>query len=125
MMIPIVELIGSYRDTINSARDLYIANVSLQMDDTMRILTHTIFNTILLPSTVVAAIYGINGIDLMIIIGLAEGFAIVAMTMLVTIIVVTLFFLRKSDGFLILMTILIVWLKRRDILIMFYDVIFL
>lgn len=95
------------------------------MDDTVRILTHTIFNTILLPLTVVAAIYGINGIDLMSIIGLAEGFAIVAMTMLVTIIVVTLFFLRKNDGLLILMTILMVWLKRRDILIMFYDVIFL
>ena len=90
----------------------------------MRILTHTIFDTILLPLIVVAAMYGINGIDLMRIIGLAEGFAIVAMTMLVTI-VVTLFFLRKNDGFLILMTILMVWLKRRDILILFYDVIFL
>ena len=85
-------MIGSYRDTINSARGLYIANVSLQMDDTMRILTHTIFDTILLPLTVVAAICGINRLDLMSIIGLAEGFAIVAMTMLVTIIVVTLLF---------------------------------
>jgi Mg2+ and Co2+ transporter CorA len=65
------------------------------MDDTMRILTHTIFDTILLPLTVVAAMYGINGIDLMSTIGLAEGFAIVAMTMLVTI-VVTLFFFKKK-----------------------------
>ena len=61
----------------------------------MRILTHTIFDTILLPLTVVAAMYGINGIDLMSTIGLAEGFAIVAMTMLVTI-VVTLFFFKKK-----------------------------
>lgn len=89
----------------------------------MRILTHTIFDTILLPLTVVAAMYGINGIDLMSTIGLAEGFAIVAMTMLVTIVVTLL--LRKNGGFLILMTILTVWLKRRDILILFYDVIFL
>jgi magnesium transporter len=89
----LIELIESYRDTINSARDLYIANVSLQMNDTMRILT--IFNTIFLPLTVVAAIYGINGIELMSIIGLAEGFAIVAMTMMVTIAVTLLFFKKK------------------------------
>ncbi len=38
------------------------------MNDTMRI--PTIFNTIFLPLTVVAAIYGINGIELMSIIGL-------------------------------------------------------
>jgi len=94
------------------------------MDDTMRILTHTIFDTILLTLAVVAAMYGINGIDLMSTIGLAEGFAIVVMTMLVTI-VVTLLFFKKKRWFLILMTILIVWLKRRNILIMFYDVIFL
>ena len=73
----------------------------------MRILTHTIFDTILLPLTVVCAMYGINGIDLMSIIGLAEGFAIVEMTMIVTI-VVTLLFFKKKRGFLILMMILIV-----------------
>jgi Mg2+ and Co2+ transporter CorA len=59
----------------------------------MRILT--IFNTIFLPLTVVAAIYGINGIELMSIIGLAEGFAIVAMTMIVTIVFTLLFFKKK------------------------------
>jgi magnesium transporter len=90
----LIELIESYRDTINSARDLYIANVSLQMNDTMRILT--IFNTIFLPLTVVAAIYGINGIELMSIIGLTEGFAIVAMTMIITIVVTLLFFKKKQ-----------------------------
>ena len=35
----LIELVESYRDTINSVRDLYIANISLQMNDTMRILT--------------------------------------------------------------------------------------
>jgi magnesium transporter len=63
------------------------------MNDTMRILT--IFNTIFLPLTVVAAIYGINGIELMSIIGLAEGFAIVAVTMVVTIVVTLLCFKKK------------------------------
>ncbi len=35
----LIELVESYRDTINSVRDFYIANISLQMNDTMRILT--------------------------------------------------------------------------------------
>ena len=35
----LLELVESYRDTINSIRDLYIANISLQMNDTMRTLT--------------------------------------------------------------------------------------
>jgi Mg2+ and Co2+ transporter CorA len=48
MMTPtnqLIELIESYGDTINLTRDLYIANVSLQLNDTMRILT--IFSVIL------------------------------------------------------------------------------
>ena len=43
----LIELIESYRDKINSTRNLYIANVSLQLNDTMRNLT--IFSGILLP----------------------------------------------------------------------------
>jgi magnesium transporter len=35
----LIELVESYRDTLNSTRDLYIANVSLQMNDAMRLLT--------------------------------------------------------------------------------------
>ena len=35
----LIELVESYGDTINSTRDLYIANISLQLNDTMRILT--------------------------------------------------------------------------------------
>ena len=89
----LIELIESYRDTINSARDLYIANVSLQMNDTMRILT--IFNTIFLPLTVVAAIYGINGIELMSMIGPSEGFAIVGITMIASIAFTLVFFKKK------------------------------
>ena len=57
----LIELIESYQDTINSTRDLYLANVSLQLNDTMRILT--IFSVILLPLTLIAGIYGMNGLD--------------------------------------------------------------
>jgi magnesium transporter len=42
----LIELVESYGDTINSTRDLYIANISLQLNDTMRILT--VFSAIFL-----------------------------------------------------------------------------
>jgi magnesium transporter len=34
----LIQLVESYPDTINSTRDLYIVNISLQMNDTMRVL---------------------------------------------------------------------------------------
>ena len=43
----VIELVESFRETINSTRDLYMASISMQMNDTMRILT--IFTAILLP----------------------------------------------------------------------------
>ena len=57
----LVELVESYRDTVNSVRHLYVANISLEMNDTMR--TLTIFASILLPLTLVASRYGMNGLD--------------------------------------------------------------
>jgi hypothetical protein len=35
----LIDLVESFRDTINSTRDLYISNLSMQMNDTMRTLT--------------------------------------------------------------------------------------
>jgi len=77
----LIELVESYRDTINSVRDLYIANISLQMNDTMR--TLTIFASVLLPLTLVASIYGMNGLDLNKLTELPSGFIIVLVTMII------------------------------------------
>ena len=77
----LVELVESYRDTINSVRDLYIANISLQMNDTMK--TLTIFASILLPLTLVASIYGMNGLDLNKLTALPSGFIIVVVSMII------------------------------------------
>jgi magnesium transporter len=77
----LVELVESYRDTINSVRDLYIANISLEMNDTMR--TLTIFASVLLPLTLVASIYGMNGLDLNSLSTVPSGFIIVMVTMLI------------------------------------------
>lgn len=50
----LIELVESFRDTINSTRDLYMTSISMQMNDTMRILT--IFTAILLPLTLIPGI---------------------------------------------------------------------
>jgi magnesium transporter len=75
----LIELVESYGDTINSVRDLYIANISLQMNDTMRVLT--IFAAILLPLTLVTGIYGMNGLDLNNLGALPSGFFLILLTM--------------------------------------------
>ena len=92
----LLELVESYRDTINSVRDLYIANISLQMNDTMRILT--IFAAILLPLTLVVGIYSMNGVDF--ITNLPSGFII----LLATLIMITggLFYLFIKKKWIIL-----------------------
>ena len=93
----LVELVESYRDTINSVRDLYIANISLQMNDTMR--TLTIFASVLLPLTLVATIYGMNGFDLNNLEALPSGFIPVVVSMVI--ITAALFYLFSKKKWII------------------------
>lgn len=90
----LVELIESYRDTINSVRDLYIANISLEMNDTMR--TLTIFASVLLPLTLVASIYGMNGLDLDSLAKIPSGFIVVLISMAVIMIAMIYLFKKKK-----------------------------
>ncbi|WP_261377779.1 CorA family divalent cation transporter [Candidatus Nitrosocosmicus arcticus] len=90
----LIELIESYGDTINSTRDLYIGNISLQLSDTMRILT--IVSVILLPLTLITGIYGMNGLDLTKLNEMPQGFIIVILTMVLIIILLLFFFKRKQ-----------------------------
>lgn len=90
----LVELVESYRDTINSVRDLYIANISLQMNDTMR--TLTIFASILLPLTLVATIYGMNGLDLNNLETLPSGFILIIVTMIIITAAIFYLFSKKK-----------------------------
>lgn len=90
----LVELVESYRDTINSVRDLYIANISLEMNDTMR--TLTIFASVLLPLTLVASIYGMNGLDLNSLAKIPSGFIVVLISMAVIMIAMIYLFKKKK-----------------------------
>jgi magnesium transporter len=90
----LIQLVESYRDTINSTRDLYMANISLQMNDTMRILA--IFSAIVLPLTFISGVYGMNGLDLNNINSLPLGFLIIILTMVIVVAVLFLFFKKKQ-----------------------------
>ena len=90
----LIQLVESYRDTINSTRDLYMANISLQMNDTMRILA--IFSAIVLPLTFISGVYGMNGLDLNNINSLPLGFLIVVLSMIIVVAVLFIFFKKKQ-----------------------------
>jgi magnesium transporter len=90
----LIDFVESYEGTINSIRELYVAKVSLQINDTMRVLT--IFTVILLPLTLIAGIYGMNGVDLSNLESVSTGFFIVIMIMVSTAIGLLLFFIKKQ-----------------------------
>lgn len=89
----LIDYVESYESTINSIRELYVAKVSLQINETMRILT--IFTVILLPLSLIVGVYGMNGIDLKNITEIPLGFAVMLATMAVTVLAFVLFFIRK------------------------------
>ncbi len=90
----LIELVESYRDTLNSTRDLYIANVSLQMNDTMRLLT--LFSAILLPLSFIVGLFGMNGIDLNDLSHISVGVITVAIVMSAIVLVMFLYFKKKE-----------------------------
>jgi magnesium transporter len=90
----LIDFVESYEGTINSIRDLYVAKVSLQINDTMRVLT--IFTVILLPLTLIAGIYGMNGLDLNNLGELPSGFLIVVITMVCIGIGLLILFIKKQ-----------------------------
>ncbi len=90
----LIEFVESYQDTVNSTRELYIANVSLQMNDTVK--TLTIFSAVLLPLTFISSVYGMNGLDLNNIWSIPVGFTIVMITMGVVAAGLFVFFKKKK-----------------------------
>jgi len=100
----LLDLIESHKDTINSIRDLYIAYVSLQMNDTVK--TLTIFSVILLPLTFITGFYGMNGIDLTNFFSLPSGLIMVLVIMGIILAVLIIFFRKKQ------------WISQRE----YYDI---
>jgi len=90
----LIDFVESYEGTINSIRELYVAKVSLQINDTMKLLT--IFTVILLPLTLIAGIYGMNGLDLNNLDELPSGFVIIFISMVSIGIGLLVFFIKKQ-----------------------------
>jgi magnesium transporter len=100
----LLDLIESHKDTINSIRELYIAYVSLQMNDTVK--TLTIFSVILLPLTFITGFYGMNGIDLTHFFTVPSGLITVLVIMGIILAVLIIFFRKKQ------------WISQRE----YYDI---
>ena len=90
----IIDLVESYRDTINSTREIYAGSISLQLNDTMRILT--IFSSILLPLTFLTSIFGMQGFDLHNIHSIPQGFTVLLIAMAVVSIAMFYMFWKRQ-----------------------------
>jgi magnesium transporter len=90
----LIDLVESYRDTINSIREIYSGSISLQLNDTMRILT--VFSSILLALTFLTSIFGMQGFDLNNIHSIPQGFIILLIAMTIISIVLFYMFWKKQ-----------------------------
>ena len=96
----LLDLIESHKDTINSIRELHLAYISLQMNDTMK--TLTIFSVILLPLTFITGFYGMNGVNLNNFLIVPSGLGLVIVTMVIIITILMIFFRKKQ------------WISQKD-----------
>ena len=60
-LVHVVDLVGTYRDLVNGARDIYLNTVAQSTNEVMK--TLTVVATIFLPLTFIAGIYGMNFAD--------------------------------------------------------------
>jgi magnesium transporter len=72
----LIDMIESYRETMNSTREVFAGSISLRMSDTMRILT--VFSVVLLPLSFVTGIFSMSGFDLENVSYIPNGFSVVA-----------------------------------------------
>ena len=92
----LIEMIQSYQDTINSTRDLFSSSISLQINETMRVLT--IFSAIVLPLSLLIGVLGLQGFDLNNLYTLPRYLGFLVIVMLV-ITMISLFVFWKKNGY--------------------------
>lgn len=104
----LIDMVESYRDTMNSTREVFAASISLRMNDTMRILT--VFSVILLPLSFVTGIFSMSGFNLENVYDIPRGFAIIAILLagIATIFLVTFWrrgwiFVREENNIIDIM----------------------
>lgn len=75
----LIDMVESYRDTMNSTREVFAESISLRMNDTMRILT--VFSVMLLPLSFVTGVFSMSGFNLENVSDIPRGFAIIAVSL--------------------------------------------
>jgi len=90
----LIDMVESYRDTINSTREVFSSSVSLQTNETMKILT--IFSTIILPLSLILSIFSLQGFDLNNITIIPKDFDILVVVMVTITGISLLFFWKKK-----------------------------
>lgn len=93
----LIDMVESYRDTINSTREIFSSSISLQLNETMRVLT--IFSTIILPLSLLIGIFSMEGFNLNNLTLIPRHFGILVVVM-VTMIGISLFLLWKKNWIL-------------------------
>lgn len=97
--IQIIDLLESYRDMTVSMLDIYLSNVSLKMNEVMRVLT--VISTIFIPLTFIVGVYGMNfdrsaGPWSMPELGWSFGYPLIWVIMLVLVVGMLAFFKRRG-----------------------------
>ena len=111
----LIDMVESYRDTINSTREVFSSSVSLQTNETMKILT--IFSTIILPLSLILSIFSLQGFDLNNITIIPKDFDILVVVM-VTITGISLLFFWKKNGYYLKILNLILGEKEKGIIML-------
>ena len=93
----LIDMVESYRDTINSTREIFSSSISLQLNETMRVLT--IFSTIILPLSLLIGIFSMEGFNLNNLTLIPRHFGILVVVM-ITMIGISLFLLWKKNWIL-------------------------
>jgi len=90
----LIEMIQSYQDTINSTRELFASSISLQINETMRVLT--IFSAIVLPLSLLIGVLGLQGFDLNNLAAIPKYLGFLVIVMLAITVVSLLVFWKKK-----------------------------
>jgi len=93
----LIDMVESYRDTINSTREIFSSSISLQLNETMRVLT--IFSTIILPLSLLIGIFSMEGFNLNNLTLIPRHFGILVVVM-IAMIGISLFLLWKKNWIL-------------------------
>jgi magnesium transporter len=91
--IQVIDTTESFRDSTGSLLDLYLSTVSNRTNDVMKVLT--MISTIFMPLTFIAGVYGMN-FEHMPELGWRYGYFVVLGLMIISIIIMLMWFRRKK-----------------------------